>query len=151
MVFSLSERMEKEGLQKNEVTCICLLTLCSHAGLVEKGQILFEAMSVRNRELFPHSCMVDLFGLAGRLDEAVLMMDLMPDAVAWSTVLGACQKWGNMELGMLAFDGVLRSDENESASFSLMSNIYSDAHLLKEDFRTIEQSKKSFIIMEGVS
>eukprot|EP00250_Pteridium_aquilinum_P018648 c24150_g3_i1 orf=135-2882(-) len=138
MVFSLLDRMREEGLQANEITYIGILSLCSHAGLVDKGQSFFEAMSEEygiTLSLKHHSCLVDLFGRAGRLDEAVLMMNMMPtqpDFVAWSTVLGACQKWSNTDLGVCAFDLVSSLDENEPTACTLISNTDADALLSKD-------------------
>ena len=69
---------------------------------------------------------IDLFSRAGRLNEAIAMLEKMPcepDPVTWTIMLGACQNWGNLELGKRAFDGASRMDMGHAASFVLMSNI----------------------------
>ena len=43
------------------------------------------------------------------MDEAINMMKKMPfvpDFAVWSTIIGACQKWGNVEIGSKAFEEV---------------------------------------------
>ncbi|KAI5068910.1 hypothetical protein GOP47_0017255 [Adiantum capillus-veneris] len=137
IVFTLWKHMRKMGLQ-SEVTYLSILSLCSHAGLVVKGQILFETMNqeYENAVIFKHcNCMVDLMGRAGQLEEAVHILDMMPahpDRVAWGTVLGACRNWGNTQLSVQAFDNLSGLEEYESSVLTLMSNIYADSLFSKE-------------------
>uniref|UniRef100_A0A2N9J931 Pentacotripeptide-repeat region of PRORP domain-containing protein n=1 Tax=Fagus sylvatica TaxID=28930 RepID=A0A2N9J931_FAGSY len=42
--IQLFERMQEEGMQANEVTFICILSACSHNGLVEEGLKIFRSM-----------------------------------------------------------------------------------------------------------
>lgn len=84
--------------------------------------------------------MVDLLCRAGRLDEAVAMVEKMPiqpTLVVWHIVLSACHKWGSVELGRHAFDRAVCLDEKHGAAYILMSNIYSDANMW-EDMMKIE-------------
>lgn len=79
-----------------------------------------------------HNCMVDLYSRAGQLGEAVVMLEKIPsqpDFVTWSILLGACQKWGSLELGRHAFEHAVRLDEKHAQSFVLLSNLYSDADM----------------------
>ena len=53
--------------------------------------------------------MIDLLGRAGLVDEAINMMKKMPfvsDFAMWSTIIEACQKWGNVEIVTKAFEEV---------------------------------------------
>ncbi|MCO5583925.1 hypothetical protein L7F22_037842 [Adiantum nelumboides] len=107
-----------------------ILAACSHAGLVERGQTFLQVMEEEygippNIEHF--TCMVDLFGRAGQLDEALLVIKRMPwqpDIVAWHNLLAACQKWGNLLVGLEAFESALKLDERDAASFVCMYNIF---------------------------
>jgi pentatricopeptide repeat protein len=128
--------MNLQGVRPNLVTFVNLLNACNHAGLLYKGQMYFKAMSIEYHiipALEHYTCMVNLFCRAGQLHEAVGMierMPLYPDFVIWRTFLGACQKWGNVELGRDAFDRLIESDEVDSVSFIYMSNICADAETL---------------------
>ncbi|KAI5056783.1 hypothetical protein GOP47_0028601 [Adiantum capillus-veneris] len=52
-----------------------------------------------------------------------------PDVVTWTTMLGACRKWGNLELGWQAFQGAANLDDNEATPFVLLSNMYAEWQL----------------------
>ncbi|KAI5057811.1 hypothetical protein GOP47_0027826 [Adiantum capillus-veneris] len=99
-VFHLLDRMKKEDNQPNEVTFLSILTVCSHDGLLDKGQEYFGIM-VDGFDLLPtvkhHTCVVDLFCRAGQLDEAIVATTRLPvqmDTVVWSSILSACYTWG---------------------------------------------------------
>jgi pentatricopeptide repeat protein len=137
-VFSLLDRMIEEDMRPDKVIFLSVLSVCSHGGLVEEGQIYFEIMN-RNYGIFPtnehQNCMVDLLGRAGQLREAVSMLEAMPvrpDHVTWNTILGACQKWGEPNLASYVFNHALGSDERASL-FITMSNICMDAHVSDEE------------------
>lgn len=71
-------------------------------------------------------------GRAGHLHEAVQMaksMPFPPNDVMWHTLLGACQKWKNVELGQQVFKGAVSMDEKDAAAYSLMSNIYASTRM----------------------
>lgn len=109
-VFHLLDRMKEDNMQPNEVTFLNVLSVCSHDGLLRKGQEYFGCMR-EDFGLLPtvkhHTCVVDLFCRAGQLDEAIAVAIRIPaqiDFVVWSSVLSACYKWGNVELASQAFE-----------------------------------------------
>ena len=79
--------------------------------------------------VFEHyACMIDLLGRAGLVNKAIAMLDNVPsrpNSSFWHTILGACQKWGDVELGRHAFNHAMRMDENDVAFYVYMLNIYS--------------------------
>ena len=130
MALNMYERMKAENFVPNLVTFTVLLTACSHAGLVGEGQKLFDEMRI-DYHLTPtlehYSCMIDMLGRAGQLDKMVAIvehMPLHPNRVVWSTILGACRKWGDTEVGGEAFLHALGLDDEDAASYVSMSNIY---------------------------
>ncbi|KAI5057848.1 hypothetical protein GOP47_0027863 [Adiantum capillus-veneris] len=146
LALDLFERMLMEGVRPEDITFLAVLSLCSHAGLVDKCCQYFEAMtgeygiapSVKH-----HNCVINLLGRAGRLNDLMEFIDresFESDIVTWSTVLGACHKWGNVELGVRAFNHILESDTKNAAAFALMSNIYADAGMW-EKAKRIEAMK----------
>ncbi|KAG6430994.1 hypothetical protein SASPL_109069 [Salvia splendens] len=74
MVF---EEMRMRGFKPNEVTYVGLLSACSYAGLVQEGLDYFEMLtrnkSTKVREEH-YTCIVDLYGRAGRVKEAFKLM-----------------------------------------------------------------------------
>lgn len=127
--FSLLESMIQQGIHLDDYSLHSVLTTCSHAGLVGKGQTLVK--HIREEVGFGlsnehHNCMVDLLGRAGQLDEAAALLESMPhqpSSVTWSMVLAACQNWGNVELASGAFREVVTTNGDDSAPFVLMSNV----------------------------
>ena len=124
------------GIRPSLVTFVSLLNACNHAGMLFKGKMYFEAMFMEYGivpSLEHYTCIVNLFCRAGQLHEAIGMikrMPMYPDHVFWRAFLGACQNWGNMELGRIAFDHLIEFNEADSVSYIYMSNICADAEML---------------------
>uniref|UniRef100_A0A0A9GA36 Pentatricopeptide repeat-containing protein n=1 Tax=Arundo donax TaxID=35708 RepID=A0A0A9GA36_ARUDO len=73
----------------DEVTFIGVLTACTHAGLVDKGQELFLCMTETYKitpNLVHYGCMIDLLGRTGKLTEAletIGQMPMTPNSTIW--------------------------------------------------------------------
>ncbi|XP_057812670.2 pentatricopeptide repeat-containing protein At4g02750 isoform X2 [Cryptomeria japonica] len=126
----LFEEMLLIGMKPNRVTFLGVLCACRHAGHVDEGWLYFESMG-RDYCIVPgpehYACMVDLFGRAGRLDEAqdfINKMPFEPDVVVWGALLGACRMHGNMKLGERAANKMLELEPHHTGAFVLLSNIY---------------------------
>ena len=79
-----------------------------------------------------YTCIIDLLGRAGQVKEAVMianMMPVQPGTLMWHSILGACQKWYNMELGKFAFEHAQQLNENDLGAYLCMANIYSGYHV----------------------
>ncbi|KAL0460004.1 UNVERIFIED_CONTAM: Pentatricopeptide repeat-containing protein, chloroplastic [Sesamum latifolium] len=73
--------MQNDGFKPDGVSYTGALTACSHAGLVEEGLKLFEAMTQVHKitpRIEHYGCVVDLYSRAGRLKEALLVVEKMP-------------------------------------------------------------------------
>lgn len=137
-MFCIFDRMVGDGVKPNLATFVNVLNACNHAGLVEKGQMYFEAMC-NEYGLIPtldhYTCMIDLLARAGHTGKVLDMIKKMPfhpGIIVWHIVLGACKKWGNVELGRHAFDNALRLDEKDASVYVSMFNIYADASMQEE-------------------
>lgn len=131
-------QMEQEGLEANEVTFLSLLYACSHCGLKDKGLEFFNLM-LQKPELEPrlehYTCVVDLLGRSGRLEEADAFIRTMPvkaDAIIWKTLLSACKIHKNADMAKRIAEEVLRLDPQDSASYVLLSNIQASARQWKD-------------------
>jgi hypothetical protein len=93
----------EEGVQPNDITFICLLSACSHAGLVDEG-MCFCASMVTDYMISPklehYTCIVDLLGRAGHLQEENMVMEMpwKPHVTPWMALLGTCRIHGNVEM-----------------------------------------------------
>ncbi|XP_057828968.1 uncharacterized protein LOC131040127 [Cryptomeria japonica] len=131
--LKLFDTMQQIGLEPNHITFVAVLSACSHAGLVDKGQEYFGSMSC-DYKIAPrvehYACMVDLLGRAGRLEEAydiIKNMPMAPDAAVWGALLGACTVYSNTELGRLAAEQVIELMPINSGFYVLLSHIYAKA------------------------
>ncbi|KAI5323072.1 hypothetical protein L3X38_032144 [Prunus dulcis] len=103
-VFELFDRMVEAGEWPDAVTFTTILTACSHGGFTEKGREYFGMMEQRfgvKPRLEHYTCMVDMLGRVGRVEEAeelVLGMTVEPDAALWGALLGACRIHGKVEV-----------------------------------------------------
>jgi hypothetical protein len=97
------EWMREEGIQPNDVTFVCLLSACSHEGLVDEGMWCYASMVTEHMisaKSEHYTCMVNL-GRAGHLQEAenmVMAMPCQPHVGAWMALLSACRIHGNVEM-----------------------------------------------------
>ncbi|XP_057856329.2 pentatricopeptide repeat-containing protein At4g39530 [Cryptomeria japonica] len=114
--LKLYEEMQNSDTAPDHVTSLCVLSACCHAGLVEEGRKLFNCMSESSHvtlSIDHYSCMVDLLGRAGRLEEAqefIKTMPINPDVNIWRCLLGACRKYNNIELGEYVAECLFRLD-----------------------------------------
>ncbi|MCO5593865.1 hypothetical protein L7F22_047883 [Adiantum nelumboides] len=130
MALNLFAQMEQDGWKPNSVTFICLLSACSHAGLVEKGCLFFNTMVV-DYKLTPgvdhFSCIIDLLGKAGRIVEAASMIFKLfahSSSTVWRTFLAACRLHGDFNQAKWAAKRLLDAKPDDAAIYALLSNIY---------------------------
>ncbi|PIA50808.1 hypothetical protein AQUCO_01200219v1 [Aquilegia coerulea] len=126
-VFS---KMKENGIKPDEVTFTTVLSACSHAGLVDDGRRIFDQM-VKEYDVTPtlehYSCMVDLLGRAGYLDEAyefIKAMKIKPSFDVWAALLSACRAQRNVKLAEVAARNVFTLNPRHIGSYVLLSNIY---------------------------
>ncbi|XP_041018232.1 pentatricopeptide repeat-containing protein At2g41080 isoform X1 [Juglans microcarpa x Juglans regia] len=131
--IELFEYMEQEEIEANEVTFLSLLYACSHCGLKEKGIEFFDKM-VKKYAVEPrlehYTCMVDLLGRSGCLEEAEAMIRSMPvkaDVIIWKTLLSACKIHKKADMAKRIAEEVIRLYPQDSAPYVLLSNIHASA------------------------
>ncbi|XP_031256937.1 pentatricopeptide repeat-containing protein At2g22410, mitochondrial [Pistacia vera] len=136
--ISYFSEMIDVGLMPDEITFLGVLSACCHGGLVDEGRKFFAQMKSKFN-LFPqlkhYSCMVDLLGRAGLLEEAEQLIRSMPvkaDAVVWGALFFSCRMHGNILLGQRAASKLLELDPHDSGIYVLLANMYGDANMWEE-------------------
>ncbi|XP_072966513.1 pentatricopeptide repeat-containing protein At2g33760 [Typha angustifolia] len=139
-------RMRDEGPSPNDVTFVAVLSACAHAGLVTQGREAFESMR-RDYGLVPraehHVCMVDMYGRAGLLEDAMqFIRDWIPGGIGpevWTAMLGACKMHKDFNLGVEVAERLLATEPENPAHYVLLSNMYALAGRMDrvEDIRNI--------------
>ncbi|KAH7578421.1 hypothetical protein ACOSQ2_000326 [Xanthoceras sorbifolium] len=148
--MELFSELESSNLKPDYVSFIGVLTACSHSGMVDNAKDYFRLMTEKYKiepSIRHYSCMVDVLGRAGLLEEAeelVRRMPLNPDAIIWGSLLSACRKHGNVDLAKQAAKHIIELDKNESCSYVLMSNLYAASHQFEEavEERLLMKEKK---------
>ncbi|KAH7682899.1 TPR-like protein [Dioscorea alata] len=139
--------MVRAGTKPNHATFTSLLSACSHSGLVNEGRKCFDSMvSVHDVEpkLNHYACMVDLLGRAGRLHEALELIERMPmkpDSSLWGSLLGACRIHGDIDTGEKVADKIFELETTHSGYYVLLSNIYA----AKSRWKEVERVRKLMV------
>ncbi|KAL2941347.1 hypothetical protein RDABS01_029697 [Bienertia sinuspersici] len=141
--ISLFEAMREYAVNHDYISFIAVLSACSHGGLVEKGKNYFEEM--KDKGIMPknmhYTCMVDLLGRAGLMEEAVGLIKELPfepDANIWGALLGASRIHGNIELAKWAAEHLFVLKPEHSGYYVLLSNMLAEAGRWDEATRVRE-------------
>ena len=145
------DEMRRVGLQSDGVTLLVVLYACSHSGMIDQGIEFFNSMS-KEFGVIPgqehYACMVDLLGRAGRLNEAMELiegMQMEPSSIVWVALLSGCRIHANVELGEHAAKQLLELNSENDGSYTLLSNIYANARRWKDVARVRSLMKNSGI------
>ncbi|XP_030460152.1 pentatricopeptide repeat-containing protein At5g04780, mitochondrial-like [Syzygium oleosum] len=148
--LQLFDQMLEDGVAPNHITLLSVLCACNHAGLVDKAERFFKSMeeSFAIRHTQEHyACMIDILGRAGKLEEAVDLIETMPFQATghvWGAILGAARIHKNVELGKRAAEMLFVVEPENSGTHVLLSNIYASAGMwgnVAEVRRLMKRSK----------
>ncbi|CAO2835504.1 unnamed protein product [Amaranthus hypochondriacus] len=142
MVFN--EMCERE-IHPDAITFTALLSCCKNSVLLDEGWKYFDRMK-GDYNIVPtiehYSCMVDLLGKAGYLDEAmdfIKTMPMDPDASIWGSILHSCRIHNNLQLGKLAAKKLFELEPENSANYVILMNLFAmsskweDVHRVREE------------------
>ncbi|GAB2269458.1 hypothetical protein Dimus_004376 [Dionaea muscipula] len=131
LAVELFNRMVASNICPDAVTFISLLCACSRSGgMVMEGLSYFEMMKQEygiDPNLKHYTCIVDLLGRAGELQDAyefIQKMPLKPDPAIWGALLDACGVHRNIELGEFAAQRIFEIDNTNVGYYLLLCNLY---------------------------
>ncbi|CAN6233282.1 unnamed protein product [Urochloa humidicola] len=128
--IELFEEMRRQGFRPDAVTLTGVLTACSHAGLTDQGLRYYDLMTTEHgvaSRMEHYGCVVDLLGRAGRLDEAMRVVETMPmrpNEVVLGALLAGCRMHGDLDMAEQLMQHLLELDPGGDANYVLLSNIY---------------------------
>lgn len=126
----LFDDMRNCAMKPDWITFVAVLLACNHAGFVDLGVQYFKSMKKEfGIEAKPdhYTCVIDLLGRAGRLSEAVSLIDEMPfkpHAAIFGTLLGASRIHRNLDLAEFAAKNLLDIDPTSATGYVQLANIY---------------------------
>ncbi|KAI9157198.1 hypothetical protein LWI28_018333 [Acer negundo] len=146
----LFEHMMKKGVRPNEVTFIGVLTACSHAGLLEDGCDYFKLMKGHDlKPGFEHfACMVDLYGRAGRLNEAkefIYNNSLSHLSAVWRSLLSSCRLHKDFAMAKWVSEKLPQHEPCDAGPYILLSNMLATEHKWEESAKV-----RSLMQLRGV-
>ncbi|KAL8202004.1 hypothetical protein R6Q57_011151 [Mikania cordata] len=129
-MIRLFEMMVNEGIRPNEVTFVAVLTACSHAGLIDEGCSYFTLMK-DVYEISPkvehYTCMVDLLGRAGRLNEIKCFIcenDISHLSAVWKSFLSSCHQHKDVEMAKWVCEKLYELEPLAAGPCVLMSKTF---------------------------
>ncbi|KAK4769857.1 hypothetical protein SAY87_030389 [Trapa incisa] len=134
----LFSQLESSSFKPDSVSFIGVLTACNHGGFVDKAIKYFRAMTERYSiipTLKHFSCLVDLLGRLGCVEEAEQLIREMPveaDVVLWGSLLWASWKHGNADVAERAAERLIDLDPGESSGYVIMSNVHASSGKFRE-------------------
>ena len=129
------KQMLIENVKPDEITFTSVLAACSHDGLLLEGCLIF-SLTIGNNATSPSadhfSCIIDLLGRIGRLDEAENLINALPiedvTSLYFLALLGSCRYQNDVERGERAAQQAFELDSEIPASYVLLSNLYVHAN-----------------------
>ncbi|PIN13949.1 hypothetical protein CDL12_13422 [Handroanthus impetiginosus] len=110
----------------------------SHAGSLSEGRNYYNLMTEKYKivpRLEHFTCMVDLLGHAGRVNETydhIKQTPMEPNDRVWGALLNACHVYNNTDIGVIAADRFFHLAPQQSGYYVLFSNIYAKAGRWKD-------------------
>lgn len=162
--MELFSQMIRGLVQPDEITLTGLLSSCSHSGMLQKGRCLFRYFSENTSIELKHehySCMVDVLGRCGKLEEAedfVRNMPLKTNSIVWLALLSSCRMHSNLDLAERAANYILGLEPHCSAAYVLLSNFYASANrwgdvsrlrVTMRDKGIVKQPGRSWVTIKG--
>lgn len=130
--------MQRKGVRPDGHTFTALFVACSHQGLVTEAQQFFRLMQ-EDYGIIPtrqhYTCLADVLGRSGHLSEAENILDTMPfvpTVAGWTSLLSACSRLGEVDIGRRCFDRILETEPNTASSYLLMSRLYESVGMTEE-------------------
>ncbi|KAK3126824.1 hypothetical protein QOZ80_7AG0563430 [Eleusine coracana subsp. coracana] len=133
VALQIFNQMIDSGIMPDDIIMVTVLSACSHSGLVDEGEELFDKM-VNSYGIKPqmehYSCMVDLYARAGLLEKAEKMLNQAPfpaTSTMWAALVGACHERGNIIIGERSARRLLEMRTENAGHYVLVANMYAAA------------------------
>lgn len=126
----LFNEMLRIGMNLDAITFVGVLSACGRAGLLDEGFQIYNLLSEESGVLPTMeicSCMVDMLGRAGQIDQAlnfINSMPMKPGPSVWGALLSASAIHGNREIQDLAYASLLHLEPEMPSNYVSLSNIH---------------------------
>ncbi|XP_027337649.1 pentatricopeptide repeat-containing protein At2g46050, mitochondrial [Abrus precatorius] len=128
--IEMFDKMLSYGIIPDQISFLGVLSACVHGGLVTRGLHYFSLMT-NVYQIVPDSehntCLVDLLGRYGLINEAFKFMRSMPMEAESNTLaafIGSCNLHANIELAKWAAEKLFIIEPEKNVNYAVLSNIY---------------------------
>ncbi|KAJ3689688.1 hypothetical protein LUZ61_018852 [Rhynchospora tenuis] len=131
--LELFARMQFNGVKPNENTFKCLLLICGHAGLVDKGLeyfVMMYSMYGIKPTLDHYWCLVDLFVRTGRSDDALkIVQKLQCDghSFLWDELVSVSKARGDISICEYLGRMMIELQPDNSMIYMRLLNLYAES------------------------
>lgn len=144
----LFDQMIKTRIRPDYISFIGVLFACSHSGLVDEGRNYFISMSDDygiKAGIEHYSCMVDLLGRCGKIEEAeelILNSEFRNDSSLWASLLGACATSTDPTVAERIAEKMIELKPDFHLSYVLLANIYKAVGRFKDSQKILNRMQK---------
>ncbi|KAK9136950.1 hypothetical protein Sjap_007544 [Stephania japonica] len=133
--LELFKEMLEKGIRPNNVTMIGVLYACSHSGLVDIGLEHLNSMQAKHGiepNAKHYTCIVDMLGRVGRVDEAHNLakntpMDTNDATLLWASLLSASRIHSRLDIAIEAGQRLIELNQQLASVYVTMSNTFASA------------------------
>lgn len=137
-VIQIFAEMEGSGEQPDYITFVSLLSACANLGFVDIGREMYALMEAKYKikpGMEHYSCMVNLFGRAGMVEEAYdfIKKNIVDGgATVWGALLYSCSIHGNVKLAEIAAERLFDLEPDNKHNFELLMKIYGREEMFED-------------------
>ncbi|KAM0949437.1 putative tetratricopeptide-like helical domain superfamily [Dioscorea sansibarensis] len=131
--LDLLDEMCRYGIKLDHITSVGILSACVRSGLVSEGIKIYDSI-VTNHGVCPTieicSCVVNLLGRAGLLNQAldfIRLMPLAPGPSVWGALFDASVVHNNFKMQDLAFRFLVQLEPENASNFVSLSNLHASS------------------------
>ncbi|KAL6202486.1 hypothetical protein ACLB2K_026194 [Fragaria x ananassa] len=155
---SLFREMMAANVRPDKVTVAGVLSACAHVGSLNVGEAVHEYIRKHGvkTDVYVGNALIDMYCKCGVAEKALAVfqgmdkkdsvswtsvisglveaykfmqnMPMVPDAILWRILLGACQVHGNLALAEIVSNKLIELDPSNSGNYILSSNNYALSH-----------------------
>lgn len=129
----LYEQMLELGIKPDMITLVAVLSACGRSGLATEGLNIYSS-AVNVYGIKPTveicSCVVDLFGRSGQLNQAldfIKSMTVEPGPSVWGALVSASLMHGNPQMLDLAYRFLIQVEPKNPSNYISLSNLYASS------------------------
>ncbi|KAM0947291.1 putative tetratricopeptide-like helical domain superfamily [Dioscorea sansibarensis] len=128
--LKMFRQLQIHGLRPDRITLLGALSACRYEGLISEGSALFSSMVKKYGivcDIEHYALMVDMFGQAGMLEEAMNIVETMPfkpDESVWGLLLEACRISGDLVFAEMVAKKTLELKPRFALPYVVLARIY---------------------------